>query len=117
MKYIVTNRNKLDSIEVASGQLIFVRDDRVIYLDSDVRTPFTQMIYLTTEEQRQNLKSALKGFYFVEETSILWFFTPGKGWEQITSSPDERLVFDNYADFPIIGKAGVLYCDPKAIYQ
>lgn len=79
MKYIVTNRNKLDSIEVASGQLIFVRDDRVIYLDSDVRTPFTQMIYLTTEEQRQNLKSALKGFYFVEETSILWFFTPGKG--------------------------------------
>ena len=50
MKFIVTNKNKLDSISIVSGQLIFARDERVIYLDSDVRTPFTQMIYLATEE-------------------------------------------------------------------
>ena len=117
MKFIVTNKNKLDSISIVSGQLIFARDERVIYLDSDVRTPFTQMIYLATEEWRQSLIAPLQGFYFVEETSILWFFSSTKGWEQITSAPDERLVFDNYENFPAKGKAGVLYCDPKAIYQ
>lgn len=71
MKYIVTNANKLKDIEIISGQLIFVRDERVIYLDSDVRTPFSQMIYISTEVQRQAINSPLKGFYFVEETSVL----------------------------------------------
>lgn len=71
MKYIVTNANKLKDIEIISGQLIFARDERVIYLDSDVRTPFSQMIYISTEVQRQAISSPLKGFYFVEETSVL----------------------------------------------
>ena len=117
MKYIVTNANKLKDIEIISGQLIFVRDERVIYLDSDVRTPFSQMIYISTEVQRQAISSPLKGFYFVEETSVLWHFDKTKGWEQMTSAPDERLVFDNYDNFPAKGKAGVLYCAPEAIYQ
>lgn len=117
MKYIVTNANKLKDIEIISGQLIFVRDERVIYLDSDVRTPFSQMIYISTEVQRQAISSPLKGFYFVEETSVLWHFDKTKGWEQMTSAPDERLVFDNYDNFPAKGKTGVLYCAPEAIYQ
>lgn len=71
MKFIVTNAKKLNDIEIVSGQLIFVRDERIIYLDSDIRTPFTQMIYVSTEAQRQTIASPLKGFYFVEETSIL----------------------------------------------
>lgn len=115
MKFIVTNAKKLNDIKVVSGQLIFVRDQRVIYLDSDVRTPFTQMIYLVTEEQRQGLVSPLRGFYFVEETSIVWHYE--NGWKQITGAPDERLVFDNYDNFPAEGKPGVLYCAPDAIYQ
>ena len=117
MKYIVTNANKLKDIEIISGQLIFVRDERVIYLDSDVRTPFSQMIYISTEVQRQAISSPLKGFYFVEETSVLWHFDKTKGWEQMTSAPDERLVFDNYDNFPAKGKTCVLYCAPEAIYQ
>ena len=117
MKFIVTNAKKLNDIEIVSGQLIFVRDERIIYLDSDIRTPFTQMIYVSTEAQRQTIASPLKGFYFVEETSILWHFDKTKGWEQMTSAPDERLVFDNYDNFPVKGKTGVLYCAPEAIYQ
>lgn len=117
MKYIVTNANKLKDIEIISGQLIFARDERVIYLDSDVRTPFSQMIYISTEVQRQAISNPLKGFYFVEETSVLWHFDKTKGWEQMTSAPDERLVFDNYDNFPVKGKTGVLYCAPEAIYQ
>lgn len=115
MKFVVTNANKLNDIEIVSGQLIFVRDERVIYLDTDIRTPFTQMIYIKTEEQRLGIAKPLKGFYFVEETSILWHYNTK--WEQMTSAPDERIVFDNYENFPIEGKTGVLYCDPKAIYQ
>lgn len=117
MKFIVTNAKKLNDIEIVSGQLIFVRDERIIYLDSDIRTPFTQMIYVSTEAQRQTIASPLKGFYFVEETSILWHFDKTKGWEQITSAPDERLVFDTCDNFPAQGKTGVLYCAPNAIYQ
>ena len=117
MKFIVTNAKKLNDIEIVSGQLIFVRDERIIYLDSDIRTPFTQMIYVSTEVQRQAISSPLKGFYFVEETSVLWHFDKTKGWEQITSAPDERLVFDTCDNFPAQGKTGVLYCAPEAIYQ
>lgn len=117
MKFIVTNAKKLNDIKIVSGQLIFVRDERIIYLDSDIRTPFTQMIYVSTEAQRQTIASPLKGFYFVEETSILWHFDKTKGWEQITSAPDERLVFDTCDNFPAQGKTGVLYCAPNAIYQ
>ena len=47
MKFIATTSNKVESIKVASGQLIFSRDDRVIYLDSDLgRTSFQQIITL-----------------------------------------------------------------------
>lgn len=71
MKFIITNKNKLNSIEVISGQLIFVKDERVIYLDSDTRTRFSQMIYLLTENARISLSNPLEGFYFVEETAVL----------------------------------------------
>lgn len=117
MKFIITNKNKLNSIEVISGQLIFVKDERVIYLDSDTRTRFSQMIYLLTENARINLSNPLEGFYFVEETAVLWHYSISKGWEQLTNTPNEKIVFDNLENFPNPGQTGVLYCDPAAIYQ
>ena len=70
MKFIATNSDKIKTLPLQRGQLIFSRDDRVIYLDSDVRTEFTTFIVLDTEEERTNLISPVNGFYFIEETKI-----------------------------------------------
>ena len=72
MKFIATTSNKVESIKVTSGQLIFSRDDRVIYLDSDLgRTSFQQIITLIDDDQRLAIQFPLQGYYFVKSTKIL----------------------------------------------
>lgn len=74
MKFIATTSDKMESINVVSGQLIFSRDDRIIYLDTDVRTSFQQIITVAKEETLEKLTSPVQGFYFVEDTTTLWRF-------------------------------------------
>lgn len=116
MKFIATTSDKLDSISIVSGQLIFSRDERVIYLDTDVRTSFQQIITVASEEVRQGLTSPVQGFYFVKGSKILWNYENGV-WTQITEQPKESLVFASYEEFPEIGEEKVLYCDKDKIYQ
>lgn len=116
MKFIATTSDKMNSIAVQSGQLIFSRDDRVIYLDTDVRTSFQQIITVVNEETRQKLTSPVSGFYFVKDTKMLWNYEGGQ-WLQITEPPKENLVFADYASFPAIGEEQVLYVDKEKIYQ
>lgn len=116
MKFIATTQEKLKDIAVVSGQLIFSRDNRVIYLDTDVRTSFEQIITVANDKVRQSLTSPVQGFYFVKETKILWRYE-AQTWEQITESPKENLVFATYEEFPEIGEEQVLYCDKTTIYQ
>lgn len=71
MKFIATTSDKIDNIPVVSGQLIFSRDDRVIYLDTDVRTSFQQIITLIDDDQRLAIQFPLQGYYFVKSTKIL----------------------------------------------
>lgn len=116
MKFIATTQDKLDSIAVQSGQLIFSRDNRVIYLDTDVRTSFEQIMTVANETVRQGLTSPVQGFYFVQETKTLWHYE-AQTWTRITEPPKESLVFATYEEFPIIGEEKVLYCDKDKIYQ
>lgn len=117
MKFIATTSDKLESIAIVSGQLIFSRDNRIIYLDAgEERTSFQQIITLFSEELRENLASPLQGFYFVMDTKTLWSYN-GLEWTQITEKPKENLVFSNYEDFPAQGEEKVLYVDNKNIYQ
>ena len=116
MKFIATTQDKLDSIAVQSGQLIFSRDNRVIYLDTDVRTSFEQIMTVANETVRQGLTSPVQGFYFVQETKTLWHYE-AQTWTRITEPPKESLVFAAYEEFPIIGEEKVLYCDKDKIYQ
>lgn len=116
MKFIATTSDKVSNIEVKLGQLIFSRDDRVIYLDSDVRTSFQQIITILDEETRQKLPFPVEGFYFVESSSILWYYK-NSIWTQITQTPTEQIVFLNRSDFPTIGKEKILYVDESNIYQ
>lgn len=117
MRFIATTSDKINDIAIQSGQLIFSRNDRVIYLDTDVRTSFQQIITVVNEETRQNLVSPVQGFYFVKDTKALWSYD-GE-WSQISGggTPKENLVFADYANFPNPGEPGVLYIDKNRMFQ
>lgn len=116
MKFIATTSDKLEKIAVQSGQLIFSRDTRVIYLDTDVRTSFESIMTVATEVVRQSLASPVDGFYFVKDTKTLWHYED-QTWICITEPPKESLVFADYENFPKVGEEKVLYCDKDKIYQ
>ncbi|MBO7079695.1 MAG: hypothetical protein J6W64_07810 [Bacilli bacterium] len=120
MKFIATTSDKVSQIAKAQGQLIFSTDNRVLYLDTgaDTRVDYNTIIVLVDEDFRQGIVSPIEGFYFVEETAILWRYNVSKGWEQLTSTPDERIYFYNStSDFPVQGTTQALYVIPGSIYQ
>jgi len=118
MKFIATTSDKMKDISIVSGQLIFSRDDRVIYLDAgSERTSFQQIISVVNEEVRQNLISPVTGFYFVEEEKTLWNYDKNKVWTQLTGVPNESIVFLSRENFPETGVEKVLYVDKQTIYQ
>lgn len=116
MVFYATTSEKVSTIPVKSGQLIFSTDDRVIYLDSDVRTSFQQIITLVNEEQRLNGTGFVEGYYFVEETKILWRYI-NSIWTQLTNSPEEKMIFIDEVDLPAIGQEKTLYITEDALYQ
>lgn len=117
VKFIATTSDKLSSINIKAGQIIFSMDERAIYLDTDVRTSFQQIITLVREEIRQNLTSPIKGFYFVKDTKVLWHYEDGV-WTQVSGgTPQEKLYFLSRENFPAQGEEEVLYVDKDAIYQ
>lgn len=116
MKFIATTSDKMKDIEVKNGQLIFSRDDRVIYLDSDERTSFQQIITLIDEAQRVNMASPMnKTYYFVEETCILYYYD--NSWKAITTPPDEKTIFIGEEELPTTGKESTLYITKTGMYQ
>ena len=118
MKLVYTTSIRLSELPIENGQIIYAPDDNLICLDMrDRRFTYHTLRSFKTDAERLRFIGVNKCFYFVEETSVLWHFDKTKGWEQMTSAPDERLVFDNYDNFPVKGKTGVLYCAPEAIYQ
>lgn len=71
MHFIATTSDKLGSIAVQAGQLIFCSDTRVMYLDTDKRTSYQAIINVVNEETREAIESPLEGYYYVREDSTL----------------------------------------------
>lgn len=115
IKFISTTSEKVNSIPVTVGNLIFVKDDRTIYLDTDVRTSYQQIICIDTEEQRAAIEQPIVGFYFVSDTCVLWRYS--NGWYKITSAPQEQIVFRQRDRFPSVGMDNILYVDGTHIYR
>lgn len=116
MRFIATTSEKISDIEVQKGQLIFSTDDRVIYLDSDKRTSFQEIMTLINDNQRLNTSSLINGYYFVEETSILWRYN-NSIWTQLTNPPSENVIFIDEKDLPETGEKKTLYVTEKVIYK
>lgn len=116
MKFIATTSDKINSIEIKMNQMIFSRDDRVIYLDSNERTAFQSIITLVDEAQRVNMTNPVnKAYYFVEETCILYYYD--NSWKTLTTPPDEKTIFTSEDELPTTGKASTLYITKTAMYQ
>jgi uncharacterized membrane protein len=71
MHFIATTSDKLESIAIVAGQLIFCLDTRVIYLDTDKRTSYQAIINVVDEETRQAIESPLEGYYYVRKENTL----------------------------------------------
>lgn len=110
MSVVVTTSEKLSSLLIQNGRLIFVKDKRRIAFDwNDKRTFYNQITELETDYERVSMSSPFYGYYFVIETAILWRYD--NDWIQITSKPDD-IVFIG-AELPELGQAKekTLYVD------
>lgn len=84
IKFFNTIDSKLAQLPKEDGQVIFVTDTRKIYLDAKgERKEYSQIIELINEEQRKGLLAPLTGYYFVDETKVLWNYSGGV-WTQLT---------------------------------
>lgn len=119
LKVVSTTSDKLDSIDVTYGQLIFSRDNRVIYFDTDVRTTYEAIISVSTDEFRKNIVNPVNGFYFVNETGAIWRYDKSRysKWRQITAPPKDYIIFNEKDKFPSAGSEDVLYVDKDVIYR
>ena len=110
MSVVVTTSEKLSSLLIKNGQLVFVKDKRRIAFDfNDKRTFYNQITELETDYERISTTSPSEGYYFVIDTAVLWRYCDG--WTQITSKPDD-IVFIG-AELPELGQAKekTLYID------
>ena len=115
VSFICSSSEKLDSIPFKAGQIIFVQDQRAIYVDGTERTCYQQIIFLNSEAQRVALSIPIHSFYFIEETKCLWEYD--NGWHQITSPPKEQILFDDKDNFHIPGENNILYIDGTDMYR
>ena len=113
----VTTSERLPELEVSNGQLIFVKDKRQVYFDwSGVRVDYNLITVFETERQRLEEENPIEGFYYVEETAILWRFHD-EHWIQINSSPDNPIYFGEQETLPRPGNPNKLYVTDKIIYK
>ena len=101
MSVVVTTSEKLSSLLIQNGRLIFVKDKCRIAFDwNDKRTFYNQITELETDYERVSMSSPFYGYYFVIETAILWRYD--NDWTQITTKPDD-IVFIG-AELPELGQ-------------
>ena len=60
IKFIATTQDRLKDLPIAAGQLIFATDKQTVYLDTNVRTAFEQIITVPTEQFRKSISSPVE---------------------------------------------------------
>lgn len=116
VKLYHTTSERLKDLKVSNGNMVFVKDTHRVYLDlNDIRTCYDGVQIYPTEAERLSSGAPSEGFFYVEETNVLWRF---KGtWTQLTPENLSPTFFGSYADFPKHGRQNVLYIDDDALYK
>ena len=119
MKLIYTTAEKLNSLTLADGQIIYVPNDNIIALDMrGQRFIYKTIRTFTTDAERLNAVFISPGFYYVEETNIIWRYTANKVWRQITSAKTSPIIYGETKEvFPQIGEEGILFYTDNGIYN
>ena len=119
MKLVYTTSKKINSLDVVDGQVIYCPDDNIIALDmKSQRFVYKTIRTFDTDADRINAVFASPGFYYVEETNIIWRLTNGKVWRQITPTNASPIVYGETEEvFPSMGEEGILYHTDKGIYN
>lgn len=116
VKFYHTTQSKLAQLPVSDGNLIFVTDTKKMYLDiNGNRLGYQDIQILPTETDRTSILAPIEGFYYVEETNILWRYK--EGWKKVTPDNLSPLFFGAYEDFPPTGNSNVLYISDDATYK
>ncbi len=109
LSVVATSASKLKDVSIKNGQLVFVKDKKLVALDlGGKRTFYNQIEILTTDEERKGILAPVNGlFYFVVSTAVLW--TYNNAWIRITTPPNE-IVFIG-VKLPELGSENTLYVD------
>lgn len=114
-KFYYTVASKLADLPIVDGQIIFTNDTKKFYLDmKGTRLEYSDIQVLSSDSDRTAILAPIEGFYFIDETNILWRYK--NAWIQITPSNITPFVFGEYDSFPEKGKEGVLYGTEDATY-
>ena len=114
MKFIATNQNKLAEIPIKDGQVIFARDEQVIYLDSNSkRYSFKNILTIDTEVNRETTVALEGCFYYVKESKLIYRYEDSQ-WNCLNSS---EIIFNDRESFPQTGDPTKLYVSENAIYK
>lgn len=113
----VTMSKYLPELTVEDGNIVFTKDTGSIYLDFDgVRLPYQTINNFSTDNERIKCM-AVDGYYYVEETNVLWRRKDG-GWVQITPSNMTPInYYKSTSDFPAIGDSASIYLIDDVIYR
>lgn len=88
----ITKSKYLPQLSVKDGQLIFTTDGNTIALDFGGTRYFYQTIQtLATEEDRKAIVAPLSGYYYVEGSNVLWYYS--SSWTRMTPDGVEPIVF------------------------
>lgn len=112
-----TVSERINDLPIVDGQLIFLSDLKLIYLDlNGQRLSYNVIQSLDTDEQREQLPHPIEGYYFVENTGIMWRYKDK--WTQITDGDAPHYIYNNSeSNFPTLGKDGLLYATDDAVYR
>ena len=116
MRFIATTSDKLTSISIRTGQLIFCLDTRVIYLDtsSKIRTSYQSIMTVKDDDTRKNMKYPIEGYYYVRTENALWSYFDGL-WVQMTGQKSNLIFSDE--GLPAEGEKETLYVENTSLYR
>ena len=116
VNFIYTTSAKLNDLPVEDGQIIFAPDMQTICLDISGQRFYYQTIKIfETDEERMSTPFPIQGFYFVQETEVIWRWS-GQ-WIQLTTGKDSVVGKDKEEDFPETGEDNTLYYTDDGIFS
>ena len=117
-KLYYTKQKYLDSLPITNGNIIFCPDAYKVCLDmNNQRYSYQTIKIFTTNDERLNEEAPHEGFYYVEETNIVWRYANNR-WQQTSPANLEPLVYGaNKEEFPSLGKENTLYYTDRGIFN